>query len=59
MMRSVGCTWAREEAALAGVAALTSVRKPRLFLPTRRSMILSIPTNAPPHIKRMLVVSIW
>jgi hypothetical protein len=57
-MRSVGCTCETEDDTLAG-GALASVRKPRLFLPTRRSMILSRPTKAPPQMKRMFVVSIW
>ena len=38
---------------------LTSALKPSVFLPTRRSMILSRPTKAPPQMNRMLVVSIW
>ena len=38
---------------------LTSALKPSVFLPARRSMIFSSPTNAPPQMKRMLVVSIW
>jgi hypothetical protein len=44
----------------AAAGALPSVvRKPSVFFPTRRSMILSSPTKAPPQMKRMFVVSIW
>ena len=35
-----------------------SAPKPTVFLPMRRSMILSRPANAPPQMKRMFVVSI-
>src|SRR5213075_2867975 len=37
----------------------TSALKPSVFLPTRRSIALSSPTNAPPQMKRMLLVSTW
>ena len=33
--------------------------KPSVFLPRRRSIILSRPTNAPPQMNSTLVVSIW
>ncbi len=33
--------------------------KPIPFLPTRRSMIVSSPANAPPTMNSTLVVSIW
>ncbi len=38
---------------------LTSALKPSVFLPTRRSICLSRPTNAPPQMNRMFVVSTW
>ena len=37
----------------------TSALKPSVFLPMRRSICLSRPTNAPPQMNRMLVVSTW
>ena len=36
-----------------------SALKPRPDLPTRSAMISAKPTNAPPKMNRMLVVSIW
>ena len=33
--------------------------KPMLRFPTRSSMIFSSPSNAPPQMNRMFVVSIW
>ena len=36
-----------------------SAPKPSIFLPMRFSMIFSMPSKAPPQMKRMLVVSIW
>ena len=38
---------------------LISAPKPMAVLPTRFSMILSSPTNAPPQMKSTLVVSTW
>ena len=39
------------------VISPSTAPKPRVFLPTRLLMISSIPSKAPPHIKRIFVVS--
>ena len=41
------------------LALRSSALKPTPLRPTRLSMILSMPANAPPQMNRMLVVSIW
>ena len=42
-----------------GVLLVSSAPKPRFFLPVRLSIIGTMPSNAPPQMKRMFVVSIW
>jgi hypothetical protein len=57
LSRSSGSTMASSSPTFFSVFDFTSVPKPRLRPPERRSMICSSPQNAPPQMNRMLVVS--
>ena len=57
--RSCGSTSCKSTSISYSCFSAISALKPIDFLSRRVSIILSIPSNAPPHIKRIFVVSIW
>ena len=59
LSRSSGCSCAMISSLVRSLLPRTSAPKPMTFLPMRLSMILSMPSKAPPQMNSMFVVSIW
>ena len=59
LSRSSGRTWDMISTLVWSFLLFTSAPKPITFLPMRLSTIFSMPSNAPPQMNRMLLVSIW